>query len=285
MNRLHGQADAAVAETTSRMVSIISGKGGVGKSVVTYNLAERLVESGFRVLMIDADFTGGNLHILANVEANHGIAQLFIDQLSLNETIITVSERLDLVASPSMHAQVDPGNFKRSVNLAAHLRRQAALYDFILIDHGSGVSKAATAMANASDLSLLVVVPELTSISDCYGLYKHLTETNTMLDCRLLVNRAESEGDAQYLYTKFAAMAERFLGRWPEYCGHLPEDKSFRQSVAGQQALAAIDAQSAATQAITRCAARVVQVLGTANDSHQFTRQINKNPATADTKG
>ena len=285
MNRLHLQTNSEVAETTSRMISVISGKGGVGKSVVTYNLAERLADSGYRVLMVDADFTGGNLHILANVEADNGIAHLFIDQLSLREIVITLKERLDLVASPSMHANVDSADFKRSVNLAANLRKQAAQYDFILIDHGSGVSRAATVMANASDLSLLVVVPELTSISDCYGLYKHLTETNTTLDCRLLVNRTESEEEARYIFTKFAAMAERFLGRCPEYGGSLPEDKIFRQSVASQESLAVIDSQSVATQTITRLADRLVEVLETANNSYQFTRQINKNPAMADTRG
>ena len=83
-------------------VSILSGKGGVGKSVIAYNLAELTAQAGRRVLLIDTDRTGGNLHILANSSVEKGLAEFLSAALTLRDAVTPLSDNLDLLASPRM---------------------------------------------------------------------------------------------------------------------------------------------------------------------------------------
>ena len=82
-----------------RLVSMLSGKGGVGKSVLAFNLAERLTAAGKRVLLIDLDVDCGNLHILANQACRYGVSQLVAEELTLAEAVTPVNDKLDLLAA------------------------------------------------------------------------------------------------------------------------------------------------------------------------------------------
>ena len=176
----------------SRLVSLLSGKGGVGKSVLTYNLAERLAFRGHRVLLVDLDVYCGNLHILANVSFRYGVTQVVNEDLSLKEAVTFLGDNLDLLATDGRGWPEDISSTRAAAQLAARLRNEGQQYDLILIDHPSGKCQSSTVMAAASDINLLVVVPELTSIADACGLYKHLLTTDGSLDCRLLINRPRS---------------------------------------------------------------------------------------------
>ncbi len=232
------------------LVSILSGKGGVGKSVIAFNLAERAAAAGSKTLLVDADFYCGNLHILANVDPGEGLEAYLGRNKSLVEATTTYNENLDILS----RSETGPLNSLNSVTevaqWAARLREDASGYDLVILDHSSGISETATVLASASDVNLLVLVPELTSISDCYGLCKYLYQANQQLDCRLLLNRIDSEDEAEYLWTKFAATAEQFLGKVPGLAGSLPEDETVCRSVATQRPLSEISAQSPVAQAL-----------------------------------
>ena len=226
---------SARTSATPRLVSIMSGKGGVGKSVIAFNLAERAAHLGLRTLLVDADLSCGNLHILANVDPGDGLDAFAFGQKSLSDTAVTIKDNLTLLARSSGDPTGPFASIEAAAALAARLRVEAHDHDLVVIDHGSGVSPSAAAFAQASDLNLLVLAPELTSIADCYGLCKYLYQTDRTMNCRVLFNRIESEGEAEYVWTRFTAMAEQFLGQTPGLAGALPEDPSVRQSVAGQR--------------------------------------------------
>ncbi|MBU0983202.1 MAG: P-loop NTPase [candidate division Zixibacteria bacterium] len=265
-----------------RMISVLSGKGGVGKSVIAFNLAHQIGLSGRRVLLVDADFSCGNLHILANVAAEYGVMEFATGKLSLAEAVTRCAHSVDLLAA----ANGGVTNVDTSLvsTLAARLRHQAGNYDLIILDHGSGVSDPATVLAHASDLNVLVLIPELTSIADCYGLVKYLYNANANIDCRLLVNRVLSDDEAEYVQTKFAATAERFLRRVPGFLGHVPEDIDVRRSVGSQRPVIDINSQALVVQALTRV---MPAVTGPAVDTAPVNRieTINNEPATADIWG
>lgn len=247
--------------STPRLVSILSGKGGVGKTVLAFNLSERLVAQGARVLVVDADFHGGNVHILANRVCKVGIAEFITGRLTLNEAITPHADRFELLGAS--HRAVDPEKLAASTmaSMLHRLRTEGTQYDYIIFDHSSGQSHTATLTAHGSDLNVLVVVPELTSISDCYGLYKHLRKAQADIECRLLINRAHDADEAHYLHQKFGAVTERFLGQAPRCLGFVLEDPSIRRSVAAQSPLAAIAENSVAAQALTRIAQALVREL------------------------
>ncbi|MBD3257178.1 AAA family ATPase [candidate division GN15 bacterium] len=287
-HRLERRLDLVGKEPEDRqptMVSVLSGKGGVGKSVLALNLAERTSAMGHRTLLVDADLTSGNLHIMANLGSNDGMRRLIEGREQVVELVRPLATNLDLLTSSSGQPLEAFEDVKAVARLAARLRQQVADdetgYDVVLIDHGSGVSKAATVLASASDFSLLVLIPELTSISDCYGLYKHLTQTYDRIDCRLLLNRIESEEESDYVRTKFATVASRFLGRSPAFAGSIPEDVVVRQALARQQPIAQQAPESTVVQSLTSIAR------GLFNGSRRPRRtvslkRINNNPAPAD---
>ncbi len=237
---LKRNAEPTVQQTV-RLVSLLSGKGGVGKSVLAFNMAERLASSGRKVLLVDLDAYCGNLHILANVSHDYGLTEMTSGDLSLKEAVTPLADSFDLLAADGRGWPEDISAARASALLASRLRREGDAYSFILIDHPSGKCESSTVMAAASDIDLLVVVPELTSIADACGLYKHLVSTDRSLDCRLLINRAESDDEADYLYRKFSALTERFYGRAPEYLGRILENDAVRRSVAAQQPISHVD--------------------------------------------
>lgn len=270
-----------------KVVSVISGKGGVGKSVVAFNLAERLTTAGQRVLLIDADMNLGSLHVLANCSGEFGFREFIRQELSLKECTAAAKNGFDLIAAGGGEIIWADGDINPVAGAFARLRAEGRHYDIILLDHGSGVSKAATVMAHASDISILVLVPELTSISDCYGLFKHLKATNSHIDCRLLVNRVETAEQAQYIYTKICAVSERFTGQIPAYLGYLTEDESFRESVAKQSTIVKASPEANVVKELTSIARRLIGVLNPAvptahNPAINSNHEINKTPALAD---
>lgn len=261
MNKLHLRSSAYVAMPT--IVSVLSGKGGVGKSLVTFNLAHTLAADGYRVLLVDADFSSGNLHIFGNVRCEYGIRQYIAGELSLAEATTHVSESIDLLGASLRGSLVDGIDVAQTAELISRLRDEATTYDYILIDHGSGVTKSATVLAHGSDVNLLVVVPELTSIADAYGLYKFLIETNPSLDCRLLVNRCQADDEAGYIREKFTALAGRFLAQAPVFIGQLSETKIARKALAVQVPLVQVEPEDVISQQLRLIARRLTAVSAT----------------------
>lgn len=265
-----------------RIISVLSGKGGVGKSVIAFNLANELARQGAKVLLVDADFGCGNLHLLANVAAEFGIGEYASNQLTLREAVTTLTSGVDLLAATWHETLGEDRNIRFTAQLLQRLRSDARAYNFILFDHRSGRNNQTAMMAHASDLVLLVAIPELTSLSDAYGLYKHLLSLGSSVDCGLVVNRAQSDDEAQFIAQKFDALTERFLGRSISVLATIPEDETVRRSIAAQSPLAKIDSQATVCQALTRFATVLVQASEFENSS---LTTIRKDSVTADTRG
>jgi flagellar biosynthesis protein FlhG len=284
-------------DATPLIVSVLSGKGGVGKSVMAYNLAERVSARGLRTLLIDADSFAGNLHLLANASAMHGLDQYASGELTLRQAVTALNPNFDLLARTETGPIAGLATVTDAAEAMAGLQADAVSYDVIVIDHSSGISSIATTIASASDICLLVVVPELTSIADGYGLFKYLCAVYHQIDCRLLVNRARSSADADYLIEKFSAMTEKFLRVSPRLFGWISEHEVVAKAVAAQRPIAQIEPKSFVAQQVNR----LVDVLalehrqarersGTAeivpaNPLATHPSTINNSPASADIKG
>lgn len=286
MNRLNGLSQGRRTSDADRtvLVSILSGKGGVGKSVTAFNLAETLASSGRRVLLVDADISTGNIHILANLKSDYGLREFADGRLSLAEAVRPFAPNLDILPSISTGAAAEAGTVSSAVNIARQLRFQGSGYDLVILDHASGISDPATVMASASDLNLLMLVPELTSIADCYGLFKYLKQANSSVTCSLLLNRVEGDEESDYVRSKFLAVADRFLGDVPGFLGYLSEAVALRQSVARQEPVAIVTPDSRIVRDFSALSQKLTdQCLRSrpAGANHK----INIHAATADTRG
>ena len=268
------------------LVSVVSGKGGVGKSVVAFNLAERLAALGTRVLVVDADRHCGNIHILANAYPKAGLQHLTAGRLTLDQAALHVGERLDVLASLPADDLPTP-QAKQAQEIAHVLRGQGGRYDVVLLDHSSGVSEFTVAMTGSGDAAMLVVVPELTSIADGYGLYKRLLAVAPSLDCRLLLNRVVSAEEADEIRSRFLILTDRFLGTSPGILGSLSDSDDFRQSVARQQPLALVNPDSAVLPELVAVGRTLLGPSAPRGMSPKTTAEktINHSPETADIRG
>ncbi|HUV31669.1 MAG TPA: P-loop NTPase [Acidobacteriota bacterium] len=268
----------------SWIVSVLSGKGGVGKSVLAFNLAERIGSQGNRVLLVDADFSSGNIHILANASCETGVRQFSSGQLSLRDAVVPVLDGVDVLGAGGDGPAEAWQDVQATARLVERLRDQGSHYDVIVVDHSSGVSDPATVIAQGSDLNLLVLVPELTSIADAYGLYKYLLQAGDRMDAFVLVNRTQSDREAEYIHGKFSALAERFLGRAPGLIGYLPEDEAVRKAVASQVPVAVAMPQSPVVQALSELGQELLGLRKSSRTGTQV-KAINKTTAAADIRG
>ncbi len=270
-----------------KLISVLSGKGGVGKSVLAFNLAERISHSGRKVLLVDADAWCGNLHILSNVQAEKGFQQFADGRISLPEAAVRVNDRLDVLPVVADAMDDEPLTSDDAGYFIQRLKRQGTGYDLVILDHSSGRSRSAAVMACGCDATILVMVPELTSISDCYGLYKYLSLKDSGIDCRLLLNRTESAEEAEYIKGKFFAISSRFLGMIPGDLGAVGESSAVKQAVARQMPVAAVEPEAPVLQALTAVGQALVSdlLLTRPRSVINTEKTINKSPQVADTKG
>lgn len=284
--KLYGNQHSQSMGSQTKVISIISGKGGVGKSVLAFNLAERIAAMKGRILLVDADLNCGNLHILANVRGDYGITEFILGELSLKEAVTKIDKHFDLLAANHSDAAFVDGDITPVARMMPNLRKQGTGYDIVMVDQGSGISKTATVIAHTCDVNLLLLVPEITSISDCYGLYKHLSPAEAVIDWRLLVNRVESESEAEYIYSKFCALSERFFQHSPQYLGFVREDALFRKCLASQIPLSRLGKESIVVHQLMELAGKLMGEHGNFLKDRKIAGEtaINKTLAVADTR-
>ncbi len=236
------------------VVSVISGKGGVGKSVIALNLAERCASIGYRTLAVDLNSSTGNLHLMANAAPRYGVEQYVNGSIELESAAVEITSNCALLCRIGSGPIAELSDAITQRTFVEELRSDTISYDIVIVDHASGMSEISTTIASHSDVSLLIVNPELTSIADCYGLYKYLTQKNSQSDNRILINRVKSTDDAEYLGTRLVEIVQSFLRQTPRIAGSIFEDEIIHQAISNQKTLAAQSAQSIALQQIERIA-------------------------------
>lgn len=286
MNKFYNHKKSYPETASTKVVSLNSGKGGVGKSVLAFNLAQCMAAMGEKVLLVDTDLNFGNLHILANTQCDYGLKEFLREDLTLKEAVTKLDTHLDLLASINDEHVFLEDDIKSLTRLMRNLIKQSSEYKIIIIDQSSGISKLAKLIAHSSDINLMILVPEITSISDCYGLFKSLITADKTLDCRLVINRVESEKEAEYIYGKFCALADRFIQNTPAYSGYISEDILFKKSLSSQLPLSQIEKESIVVHQLAALARKLTNKPNKTLNSREIIehKTINKNLAVADIK-
>lgn len=226
------------------LMSIISGKGGAGKSVIAYNLANTLAEKGIKTLLVDTDWHFGNQHILANLIPQTTLYDITEGRMPAVEASTKIKNNFDLIIAPSAIQTGIEFNLNRFARFIENIRNDFRSYDLILFDTPTGQIDLLKIISAASDLNLFVINPELTSIANNFGLLKLLVQSNNQLKSHIFVNRADSGKDSEYIYRKLASLAGRYLKSVPFYAGYLYVHHSIMDSVEHQKTLWDTDSES-----------------------------------------
>ncbi len=216
------------------IIAVVSGKGGVGKSIVSVNLAESLSSDGRRVALLDADLGQAACSVLMNETLKATVMDL------LRFTVRTKQVKHETASGVTLiQASDDPGESRgREKDLYSSLDELLtdlrADHEYIIIDAPAGVDGAVRWALDRADLGLVVVVGEPTAVADAYRLVRMIWKSDPAYPFGVVVNFADDAEEAQGVADRFARITEHFTGRLPNYLGWVPFSQAVRQSVTRQ---------------------------------------------------
>jgi flagellar biosynthesis protein FlhG len=234
----------------TRILALASGKGGTGKTTVAVNLALALNRAGHTVCLLDADFGLSNAEVHLGLPAPaRTLENVLFDNLPLEECLVPVRPGLDLISGSSgvaRMAELDTAARKRLIGEFAALSG----YDFLILDNSPGISAQVVSLCLATREIILVVNPEASSLVDAYALIKVLKENGLWWPPLVLVNRAESGGQARQVFARFQETVMQFLDLKPLFLGAIPMDDAARRISAAGKPFVTLREDLPASQAI-----------------------------------
>ncbi len=228
--------EEVVPVSRCRIIAVTSGKGGVGKTNISVNLALAFANKGKNVLLYDADMGLANVDVLLGIIPRFTLLNVLNGQKNLKEVIVEGPGGIHLVASGSGGVQelADLNEAQRSKFLEALLELQHQS-EIILIDTGAGLQRNVLAFALAAEEVIVVTTPEPTALMDAYGMIKILHREKKNPTINVVVNMAANQADADEAGKKLVLLSKRFLSLNIEYVGFVPRDAGMIRAVKEQK--------------------------------------------------
>lgn len=222
-----------IQEKNTRIITITSGKGGVGKSNFVVNLGINLVKKGKKVLIFDADIGMGNDDVLMGIYPKNNVLDLINGKISIEEVIIDGPYGIKLLPGGNgLNNIEDIDEVKRKL----FLRKIEELegFDYILIDTGAGISRSVLAFIACCDEVVLITTPEPTSLTDGYSLLKAVDHFKIKNKVNIVVNKVFETEEGEKTFLKFKTAVNKFLTLDIDFLGYIYEDKKLVLSVRKQ---------------------------------------------------
>lgn len=249
------------AQQLARVVTVTSGKGGVGKSSIAVNLAVQMKRLGKRVVVFDADFGLANVEVMLGVRPQFNLADLMFRGKTLAEIITEGPEGIGFISGGSGIQELARMTREQVIYLTQKLVELDSVADVILIDTGAGIADTVLEFVAASSEVLLVATPEPTSITDAYALLKTLNRradfSRESTSIKMISNRIKNEAEGRNLYDKMSLIVNKFLNIQPEFMGMIPQDDAVSKAVMQQKPVTLAYPQSPAAKAIQAIAAKL----------------------------
>ena len=253
-------------EVLSRVITITSGKGGVGKSNLAINLAISLSRLGKKVIVLDADFGLANIEVMLGIRPQYNLSDLMFRGRSLSEIITKGPENVGFISGGSGIREMTSLTREQLINLSARLSELDRQADVVIIDTGAGISENVMEFVMSSAEVFLIATPEPTSITDAYALLKTLNHqpefTREHCHIKLIANKVNNEKNGKELFEKLSVVADKFLNISLEYMGAIPSDTNMSKAVMKQQPLTIAYPNSQAARAIDDMARNITAPQG-----------------------
>lgn len=257
-----GQGQAAglrniVRPRPVRVISITSGKGGVGKTNVSVNLAMALAQQRKQVMLMDADLGLANIDVLLGLRAPYNLSHVLSGERTLEEVLITGPGGFRIIpASSGLKRMAELTPAEHAGVIAAFSELNDAI-DVLLVDTAAGISDSVVTFSRASQDVVVVVCDEPASITDAYALIKLLSRDFDIGRFRILANRVASTQDGRELFNKLLRVTDRYLDVTLDFFGAVPNDPQLYRAVQAQRAVVEAFPNSRAAGAFQRLAAQI----------------------------
>jgi len=237
-----------------QVIAVTGGKGGVGKTSVSVNLATSLASTGRRVMLLDGDLGLANVDVFLGLSPRYSMAHVLSGERSLEEIIVESPHGVQVVPGASGVADMANLSVAGHLNLVQAFSSLSTRVDTLIVDTSAGISHSVVQFSQAAQHVLLVVCDEPASMTDAYALIKVLSRNHDVNRFRVLANMVRAPGEGEILFEKLQRVATKFLDVTLEYVGEIPEDPYLRRAIREQRPVIGAFPASPSTRAFKKLA-------------------------------
>ena len=227
--------EEAASRRPLRVIAITSGKGGVGKTHCTVNLAIAFAQRGRKVLIVDGDVGLANVDILLDETPRYTLADVLSGERRIQDIVVQTSYGISVLPGTSGLIEMSEMSDNDRMRLLQAMEELEGDFDTVLVDTAAGIGANARFFAGAAQEVLVVATPEPTSLADAYAMIKVLVRRCGMDRIGLVVNQASHEIEAKEVFQRLSLLTSRFLSVVLALAGHVPADAHVRESVMAQK--------------------------------------------------
>jgi flagellar biosynthesis protein FlhG len=244
-------------QQSTKVISITSGKGGVGKTTSSINLGIALSQLGHRVLILDADLGLANVNIMLGFKPQKTVEDVLNGTAEINEVIVSHPSGIDIIPSTSGVYEITHLSDDSKRLLLESFESIQHNYDYLLIDTSAGIGNNVLYFNIASERVLVVVDPEPTSITDAYALIKVLSSSDGVNSFDILITRAPVGDDGRTTFKKLSTATDRFLNVQMNLLGSIQEDHSASEAIMRQSPLLTLYPSTTASRDYMKVAKKI----------------------------
>lgn len=270
-----------VIRHTARVITVTSGKGGVGKSNLSVNLAIQFRKMGKRVLIFDADFGLANVEVMFGAIPKFNLSDLIYHGKDISEIITEGPMEIGFISGGSGILGLNNLNKEQILYLVKCLEKLGTMTDIIIVDTGAGISDAVLEFVLASPEVLLVSTPDPSSLTDSYSLlkalYHHPDFAQNQSQIYVVSNRVNNAEEGRQLFEKLDSVVKQFLAGKIQYLGAIPQDSALEKAVRQQKPVSLSNPNSKSAEAFENIAKAIMKEEDTvAITKWGITKLINK---------
>ena len=237
--RLRQMVQNNTTQSNARVIAVTSGKGGVGKTSISVNMAVEMAKRGKKVVIFDADFGLANVEVMLGIRPRYNLLDLIHNNKTMTEIITNGPNGIGFVSGGSGVAELATLDSYSIKLLVSEMVKLDSMYDVVIIDTGAGITDSVMEFVMVSPEVLLVVTPEPTSITDAYSLLKVLRRRDDFnplyKSINVVANRVNDVNEGTEIFNKINTVSAKFLNTKLNFLGAIPYDRNASMAIIEQK--------------------------------------------------
>lgn len=249
--------DIGSEKSKPRIITVTSGKGGVGKSNFVVNMAISLQKRGKKVLIFDADIGMGNDDVLMGFLPRYNVFDVIVGNKTIAEVMIEGPHGVKLLPGGTGVTRIEEVEAEQRENFIEKLSSLTDL-DYIIMDTGAGINRTVLGFVACCEELIIITTPEPTSLTDAYSLIKAVSHFNIKKSAKVVINRIIEHKEGELTFNKFNSAAKKFLNIDLQYLGSIADDKRLVQAVRKQEPFVISYPSSTVAKDVNNIADRII---------------------------